>query len=95
MTEAYKRKYKYWSDTYPWYIVVKQEWCFWAVRWEDAEVLHKLLWFKVVDNSYWKYAWWTNLENIIWALETGRYDYVVIQNGECVIEKTFDRFITK
>lgn len=88
-----KNTYKFRSDNYPWYVIVKLEWFFWTVRWEDAEILHDILWFKVVDNKFWKFTWCPILENIIIALENWRYDYIVVQNQECIVEKTFDRFI--
>jgi len=87
--KTYKNKYQYWVDNYPWYVVIKLEWYFRTARWEYAELLHDLLWYKVVDNDFWKFTWSPVLENITNALEDWRYDYIVVENEECIIEKTF------
>jgi len=87
--KTYKNKYQYRVDEYPWYVIIKLEWCFWTARWEYAELLHDILWYKIVDNVFWKYTWSKKLENITNALEDWRYDYIVVENEECIMEKTF------
>ena len=86
---SYKNRYQYWQKNYPWYVVIKLEWIFYTVRWDNAEILQDLLWYKIVDNDFWKFTWWPYREKITDALDDAGYNYIVVEKWECVIERSF------
>ncbi len=83
------KKYSYWTSRFPWYVVVKREWCFWAIRGEGAKIVSEVTWFKVgiLWNGY--ITWSPQLDFIVYSLNKHCIDYIVVEMDNCIDIKSY------
>lgn len=82
--------YAYWAEEYPNHVVIKKEGAFWTTRGESAEVLNRILGYKLGGNPDNPITGSPTLDPIIYGLSRHEINYVVIEDGEIVDQADFE-----
>ena len=87
---AGKDTYAFWVDRYPNYVVIKKEGAFWTTRGESAEVLNRVLGYKLGGKPGSYMTGSPAIEPIVHGLSSHEINYIVIEDGEIVDQMDFE-----
>ena len=87
---AGKDTYASWADRYPNHVVIKKEGAFWTTRGESAEVLSRVLGYKLGGKPGNYVTGSPAIEPIVHGLSSHEINYIVIEDGEIVDQADFD-----
>ncbi len=88
--QAGKETYASWADRYPNHVVIKKEGAFWTTRGESAEVLSRVLGYKLGGKSGNYVTGSPSIEPIVHGLSNHEINYIVIEGGEIVDQEDFE-----
>ena len=87
---AGKDTYASWADRYPNHVVIKKEGAFWTTRGESAEVLSRVLGYKLGGKPGNYVTGSPAIEPIVHGLSSHEINYIVIEDGEVVDQADFE-----
>ena len=87
---AGKDTYASWADRYPNHVVIKKEGAFWTTRGESAEVLSKVLGYRLGGKPGNYMTGSPMIEPIVHGLSNHAINYIVIEDGEIVDQADFE-----
>ena len=85
-----KDTYASWADRYPNHVIIKKEGAFWTTRGESAEVLSRVLGYKLGGKPGNYITGSPTLDPIISGLNHHEINYIVIEDGEIVDQADFE-----
>jgi putative transposase len=85
-----KDTYASWADRYPNHVIIKKEGVFWTTRGESAEMLNKILGYKLGGKPGNYMTGSPVIEPIVYGLSSHEINYIVIEDGEIVDQADFD-----
>ena len=85
-----KDTYASWADRYPNHVVIKKEGAFWTTRGESAEVLNRVLGYKLGGKPGSYMTGSPAIEPIVHGLSSHEINYIVIDDGEIVDQADFE-----
>ena len=88
--QAGKETYASWADRYPNHVVIKKEGAFWTTRGESAEVLSRVLGYKLGGKPGNYVTGSPSIEPIVHGLSNHEINYIVIEDGKIVDQADFE-----
>jgi hypothetical protein len=84
-----KDSYAYWAENYPDYVVIKREGAFWSCRGESAEIVNRLLGYRLGGSSSNPMTGTPNLDAMVAGLTRNGENYIVVEDGEIIDQGDF------
>lgn len=84
-----KNTYAYWAKAYPEYVVIKKEGAFWTVRGKSAEIVSRLLGYRLGGSLERPVTGTPNLEPLLYGLKDNQVKCIVVEDGEIIMQETY------